>query len=92
MKKTPWLMVEPFRQQHPILPQSHYGDDYGFFVINGPCGQPLAVIANAADADGWDHVSISLKNRCPNWTEMCFVKDLFFEPEETVMQLHPPQV
>lgn len=44
-----------------------------------------------SDGAGWDHVSVSLENRCPNWDEMCWVKDLFFMPEETVMQLHPPR-
>lgn len=43
----------------------------------------------ASDGMGWDHVSVSLKNRCPNWAEMCFIKDLFFDPEETVVQFHP---
>lgn len=38
---------------------------------------------------GWDHVSVSRKTRCPTWEEMCALKDLVFEPEETVMQLHP---
>lgn len=39
----------------------------------------------------WDHVSVSLKNRCPNWREMCFIKNLFFEPDELVIQFHPPE-
>jgi hypothetical protein len=47
----------------------------------------LGVIAS--DGKGWDHVSISLPNRCPTWDEMCFVKDLFFEEDETVVQFHP---
>jgi len=42
-----------------------------------------------SDGEGWDHVSVSLENRCPSWAEMCFVKDLFFEPDEVAMQLHP---
>lgn len=37
---------------------------------------------------GWDHVSVSLNNRCPNWREMSFIKDLFFDDDEVVMQLH----
>lgn len=37
----------------------------------------------------WDHVSVSLADRCPTWAEMCFVKDLFFEDEECVVQFHP---
>lgn len=44
-----------------------------------------------SDGGGWDHVSISLKKRCPNWPEMCHFKDLFFDPEETVIQFHPPK-
>lgn len=39
----------------------------------------------------WDHVSVSLPNRCPNWKEMCFIKDLFFYLDETVIQYHPPK-
>jgi hypothetical protein len=38
---------------------------------------------------GWDHVSVSRKNRCPDWAEMCRVKNLFWEPEEVVVQYHP---
>lgn len=40
---------------------------------------------------GWDHVSVSTSFRCPTWEEMVLVKAIFFEPEECVMQLHPPQ-
>jgi hypothetical protein len=52
---------------------------------------PLKVIAS--DGDGWDHVSVSPVTplyRCPKWSEMQAISDLCFEPEETVMQLHPP--
>ena len=38
---------------------------------------------------GWDHVSVSFHDRCPTWDEMCYIKDLFFEAGECVMQLHP---
>lgn len=38
---------------------------------------------------GWDHVSVSFRNRCPTWDEMCIVKDLFFYPEECCIQYHP---
>jgi len=37
----------------------------------------------------WDHVSVSTTTRCPTWGEMCFVKEIFFYPNEVVMQLHP---
>jgi hypothetical protein len=29
----------------------------------------------ASDGQGWEHVSVSLSHRTPNWREMCFVKD-----------------
>jgi hypothetical protein len=40
---------------------------------------------------GWEHVSVSYPDRCPTWDEMCAVKALFWEPEDCVMQLHPPK-
>jgi len=45
----------------------------------------------ASDGFGWEHVSVSLKNRTPNWKEMCFIKDLFWNEEEMVVQFHPPR-
>lgn len=27
----------------------------------------------------------------PTWAEMCFAKQTFFEPDECVIQYHPPQ-
>lgn len=70
-------------------------DLYGSFG-DGTCGAfivpsvidhgELRVIA-ASDA-GWDHVSVSRANRCPNWPEMQQIKRLFFHDEETAMQLH----
>lgn len=45
----------------------------------------------ASDQQGWEHVSVSLKNRCPNWKEMCYIKDLFWDAEEPAIQFHPPK-
>ena len=38
---------------------------------------------------GWEHVSISTEHRVPHWDEMCYIKDLFWLPEEWVVQFHP---
>jgi len=73
---------------------SPFGADWGAFEVPGPCGRVLRIIASPGDADEnipWEHVSVSLSNRCPNWPEMCFVKGLFWDSEDTVMQLHPPE-
>lgn len=69
---------------------------YGAFLIQGPCGEALRIVASGADdndkeSQGWEHVSVSTRRRPPNWQEMCFVKDLFWEPEECVVQFHPPR-
>lgn len=50
--------------------------------------QTLRVIAT--NDEGWDHVSVSRKNRCPNWLEMEQIKRMFFEDGETAFQLHVP--
>lgn len=66
------------------------GDPYGRFVI--PVKSfTLTVIACDGAQTGWDHVSVSLPSRCPNWNEMCVVKDLFWEKDEAVVQFHPPE-
>ena len=73
---------------------SNPGETFGAFFIDGPCGRSLRIIASSGDQEmgiEWEHVSVSLDNRCPNWPEMCFVKSLFWDDEETVMQLHPPK-
>jgi hypothetical protein len=43
----------------------------------------------ASYGTGWEHVSVSLPNRCPNWREMCCIKDLFWDAEDVVIQYHP---
>jgi hypothetical protein len=47
--------------------------------------------AIVSDQMGWDHVSVSIGNaeRTPTWDEMCFIKQLFWDDEETVIQYHP---
>lgn len=39
----------------------------------------------------WQHVSVSILNqcRCPTWEEMCHIKDLFWNEDEAVIQIHP---
>jgi hypothetical protein len=53
----------------------------------------LHVIASDYEAMGWEHVSVSVAEggRCPTWEEMCFIKDLFWDDTDCVMQLHPPK-
>lgn len=45
----------------------------------------------ASEGGGWDHVSVSLGDRCPTWQEMDDVFRLFFRLDETAIQLHVPR-
>jgi hypothetical protein len=66
------------------------GINHGVFMLPSlRTGRTLRILASADD--GWDHVSVSLEDRCPTWGEMDLVKRTFFEPHEVVMQLHPAE-
>lgn len=63
----------------------------GAFIVQSPFNSTLKLLIS--DRDGWEHVSVSVnrQDRTPTWDEMHWVKQLVWEDEETVMQLHPPQ-
>lgn len=59
-----------------------------YFTLKGMAIYIYRVLIS--DGGGWDHVSVSLdKKRCATWEELCWIKDLFFEDEEAVIQIHP---
>lgn len=61
----------------------------GIFRVTLKHKQVVQVMAS--DGMGWEHVSVSRKDRCPTWDEMCQVKAIFWDDEDCVMQLHPPR-
>lgn len=73
--------------------------DMGAFAVPMPVrfwnGMPIAPVLNiiAAAGEGWEHVSVSVAGqpRCPTWTEMDFVKGLFWDAQDCVAQLHVPE-
>lgn len=82
--------IARYRYVHPEL-MSHIDgttlENFGTFWVPSPTSAgSLNVLVSIGE--GWDHVSASCKNRPPNWTEMDFIKRLFFEPDEVAMQLH----
>ena len=78
MKYQPTQFVEKARRAGPT------GENNGAFQFGG-----LHVIAS--DGLGWDHVSVSLPDRCPTWEEMCYINHLFFSAHEWATQFHPPK-
>lgn len=80
-------LLDAYRIVHPFAGE---GDDRGgAFLVPSPGTQGLCVIAS--NGMGWDHVSVSLKHRCPNWDEMNKIARLFFGEDECPYQLHPPE-
>jgi len=65
------------------------GNNGAFFVKSIKHKITFKVIAS--DGEGWEHVSVSLPNRCPTWDEMCFIKDKFWGEKDAVIQFHPPK-
>ena len=41
------------------------------------------------DEAGLEHVSVQLFGKLPSWSEMCEIKDIFWDEEEMVVQIHP---
>lgn len=84
MKKVP----EQYRIKKGLIGSSEQYGNNGAFIVPF---QSYELMVIASSELSWDHVSVSLKNRCPNWQEMCFIKDLFFNDDECVIQYHPPK-
>ena len=72
----------------PLGSTPDYGNN-GAFHVRLP--SRLFVMCIASDKLGWEHVSVSLSNRCPWWDEMSYIKDLFWEKSDTVVQFHPSE-
>ena len=76
------------RSRDVIARYGSTGDDTcGRFFLQSPIDRAAMCII-ASSGEGWDHVSVSRRNRVPNWIEMEFVKRRFFKPEEVVFELH----
>ena len=57
-----------------------------FLLPNPKPGSSLQLRVIASSAEGWDHVSVSTKSRCPTWDEMAWVREQFFGPDEIPVQ------
>lgn len=79
---------EQYRVKDGMLGSDESYGNNGLFMIPFE-SYTLQVIAS--DGEGWEHVSVSLNNRTPNWREMCHIKSLFWSEEDCVVQYHPPK-
>jgi len=73
---------------------SSYGNNGAFALAfkRPPRSVVIGMLVIASDGEGWEHASVSInRKRCPYWDEMCFVKNLFWDEDDAVIQIHPPK-
>lgn len=86
----------------PLATDFTYGQNGAFRIPSPEPGWTLFLICadgtdaepTEPDAENWEHVSVraaasATKSRVPNWREMCHVKDLCWDEDDIVIQLHP---
>lgn len=76
-------------EKYRVALYGNEGDKYNGVFRNIPLPSGAKACVVISNGGGWEHVSVSIKGRCPRWQEMCYIKDLFFEDEEEVVQFHP---
>lgn len=81
---------EMYRIRSGKMGSSPLDGNNGAFRVPMVKGGNITVNVIASDEGGWEHVSVSLSNRCPTWEEMCRIKALFWDVEDCVVQYHPP--
>ncbi len=90
MRNLNLLDVYRLRTSQILDMYGSFGDhENGVFEIPSPIDFGVMKVL-ASVGSGWEHVSVSRKNRCPNWIEMEHVKRIFFHDDECCMQLHVP--
>lgn len=83
-----FIDVEDYRIRKGMF-GTQTGQKFGAFLIPFESRELKVIVA--PEGGDWEHVSVSLEKRCPNWKEMCKVKSLFWDDEDTVIQFHPPK-
>ena len=96
---------ERYRIHTGTYATTYHAGNNGAFLVRHPKIAHTFLLCIASDGGGFEHVSVTLQtsnvggrhksalatlnNRCPLWSEMCYIKDLFWTDDETVIQYHP---
>lgn len=76
-------------RKHVFLGSDESYGNNGFFVFPYK-GYEIRVMAS--DEYGWEHCSVTInRKQTPSWDMMCFVKNMFWDEEDAVFQIHPPK-
>ena len=89
MRSQPSPSLENYRVNGIPEWESPAGTMYGAFQIGVLPTKTVLHIISSGPGEVWEHVSVSIDTRTPTWAEMCRVKELFWDDEETVIQFHP---
>jgi hypothetical protein len=82
--------IDKFRVMHPLY--KDMGDSRNMCIVIDSPVRNDKIFCICSDGGGWEHVSVSLRSKkMPCWDEMCFIKNLFWAEDETVIQFHPPE-
>jgi hypothetical protein len=82
------------RMRHGRMGTNDQAGNNGVFIVESVVKPTRELVIIASDGAGWEHASVHVEQRnvgtlTPYWEEMCQIKDLFWGPEDVVMQLHP---
>lgn len=82
---------EKFRLKKGIMGSTPKEGNNGAFSIKTIKFHNIIMHCIASDGAQWEHVSVSIHDRTPTWEEMSYIKNLFWDETDLVIQLHPPQ-
>jgi len=88
--KPNWEKLEKYRILNGPY-GSAKGSKFGLFQISVKKPPYYVRVVMAPESSGWEHVSVSCPSRPPVWSEMCLIKNMFWDQSETVWQYHPPK-
>ena len=94
MFKVPEKYRIKFNPGDPYYSDKDFGNNGAFRIKSLKLKHNLFCIAS--DGHDWEHVSVTRENgletkKTPTWEEMCFVKNLFWDKIDVVVQYHPAE-
>lgn len=79
-----------------ILSSDSTFGNYGYFRIR--LSNSTLAHCIVSEGEGWEHVSVHMDDqkvkgiqRTPTWSEMCKIKDIFWDDQDCIAQYHPPK-
>lgn len=88
---------EQYRLFRGILASTKEDGNNGMFLLPHPKIAGYGFAVQVSDGLGWEHASVSITSkkrevkRCPTWEEMCYIKEMFWDDTDMVVQIHPPK-